>query len=56
MYVIRKENVKCRVYTTLYWTEVDHLMKKEENLEKYGSIDISKYVEHLNSLFGDTNT
>ena len=31
-------------------------MKKEENLEKYGSIDISKYVEHLNSLFGDTNT
>ena len=31
-------------------------MKKEENLEKYGSIDISKYVENLNSLFGDTNT
>ena len=32
-------------------------MKKEENLEKFGNIDVNKYVESLNSFFfGDTNT
>ena len=56
MYVIWKENVKYRVYTYLYQTDADHLMKKEENSEKYGSIDVNKYAENLNSFFGDTNT
>ena len=56
MYVIWKENVEYRVYTNVYQTDADHLMKKKENLEKYGSFDVSKYVESLNSFFGDTNT
>ena len=56
MYIIWKENVKYRVYINLYRTDADHLMKKEENLEKYRSIDFNKYVESLNSFFfGDTN-
>ena len=56
MYVIWIESVKCRVYTNFSPTDADHLMKKEENLEKYGSIDVNKHVESLNSFFGDTNT
>ena len=56
MYVIWIESVKCRVYTNFSPTDADHLTKKEENLEKYGSIDVNKYVESLNSFFGDTNT
>ena len=44
MYVIWKENVKYRVYTNLYWTDADHLKKKEEP-------NVNKYVESLNSFF-----
>ena len=54
MYIIWKENVKYRVYINLYRTDADHLMKKEENLEKYQSIDFNKYVESLNSFFLET--
>ena len=51
MHVIWKENVKYRVYTNLYRTDTNDIMKKEENFKKYGTIDVSKYVESLNSSF-----
>ena len=56
MYIIWKENVKYRVYINLYRTDADHLMKKEENLEKYQSIDFNKYVESLNSFLLEIQT
>ena len=37
-------------------TDADHLMKKEENLEKFGNIDVNKYVESLNSFFLEMQT
>ena len=54
MYVIWKENVKCRVYTNFYRTERNDIMKKE-NLKKYGTIDVKKLVENLNSSFFEDN-
>ena len=51
MHVIWKENVKYRVYTNLYRTDTNDITKKEENFKKYGTIDVNKYVESLDSSF-----
>ena len=48
---IKNNDKDCNQYFKITnRTDADHLMKKEENVEKFGNIDVNKYVESLNSF------
>ena len=43
MCVLWKNNTKYRVYSNLWWSFVDSILRKEEDLHKFGNVDMNKY-------------
>ena len=43
MCVFWKSNTKYHVYSNLWWSFVDSILRKEEDLHKFGNVDMNKY-------------
>ena len=43
MCVFWENNTKYRVYSNLWWSFVDSILRKEEDLHKFGNVDMNKY-------------
>ena len=50
MHIIWVNNSKYRVYTNLWRSFAEEIMRKEESLNKYGYIDLNKYNNKTTSL------